>query len=70
MQRMELTIDGMSCAHCVRAVEQALSSVPGVTVEEVVVGSARVSYDPSRTSPDSIRQAVNDEGYAAVATAS
>ena len=68
MDRIELKIDGMSCGHCVRAVEGALKGVPGVTVEAVAVGSARVSYDAARTTPSSITQAVEDEGYAVVAT--
>ena len=35
-----LAIDGMSCGHCVQAVTQALSAVPGVMVKSVAVGSA------------------------------
>lgn len=35
-----LAIDGMTCGHCVQAVTKALSTVPGVTVRSVAVGSA------------------------------
>lgn len=35
-----LSIDGMSCGHCVQAVTKALSAVPGVTIKSVEVGSA------------------------------
>ena len=65
MERMTLAIEGMSCGHCVKAVTQALERVQGVDVQEVRIGSARVAYDPTRTSPDAIIDAVNDEGYAA-----
>ena len=65
MERTTLTIDGMSCGHCVNAVRQALSGVEGATVESVVVGSATVAYDPARTSPERLAAAVADEGYAA-----
>jgi copper chaperone len=36
-----LAIDGMHCGACVRRVKTALERLPGVTVTEVVVGSAR-----------------------------
>ena len=63
MERLELHIDGMSCDHCVRAVRNALQQVNGVTVEQVKVGSATVTYDPSRATQQEIVEAVNDEGY-------
>ena len=65
MERVTLAIEGMSCGHCVKAVTQALERVQGVEVQEVRIGSARVAYDPARTTPDAIIDAVNDEGYAA-----
>lgn len=54
---------GMSCAHCVRAVRAALEAVPGVTVEDVEIGTARVSYDDDAVAPDDLRRAVEREGY-------
>jgi copper chaperone len=65
MERLALTIDGMSCGHCVAAVTGALKQLPGVAVEQVDIGAAVVSYDPAKTSPDQIIDAVNDEGYSA-----
>jgi copper chaperone CopZ len=65
MDRLNLTIEGMSCTHCVRAVSDALRSVPGVSVEQVDIGAARLSYDPSQATVDQILDAVNDEGYTA-----
>ncbi len=65
MERVNLTIEGMSCGHCVNAVSGALRQLAGVSVEKVAIGSAIVSYDPARTSVDQIIDAVNDEGYTA-----
>lgn len=65
MEHMELSIEGMSCDHCVRAVTTALAALPGVQVERVEVGAAAVEFDPARTSRAAIVEAVNDEGYAA-----
>ena len=62
MPQLSLSIDGMSCGHCVSAVREALESVPGVTVMSVAVGSATVDA-PDPAPIDSIRQAVEDAGY-------
>lgn len=66
MERLALTIDGMSCGHCVAAVTKALTSVGGVRIENVAVGSATVAYDPNATNPRDIADAVADAGYEAV----
>lgn len=68
MDRITMTIGGMSCGHCVSAVKGALAGVEGVQVEQVAVGRAVVSFDPASTSAERIAQAVADEGYAVVAT--
>ena len=65
MERLDLAVEGMSCGHCVNAVTGALRQVPGVQVQEVTIGSAKVSYDPARATPEQIIDAVNDEGYTA-----
>ena len=65
MKELTLTIEGMSCEHCVRAVKNRLTATPGVTVEEVVVGAARLQYDPARTTVDEIEEVIADEGYTA-----
>ena len=63
MEKFGLKIGGMSCGHCVGAVAGALKKVDGVTVEEVKIGSATMSYDPARTSPAAIARAIEDAGY-------
>ena len=63
MENVTLQIDGMSCGHCVASVEKALSKLEGVDVGNVEVGSAEMSYDPSRVSPDKILEAVDGLGF-------
>lgn len=58
----QLQIDGMSCDHCVRAVQQALLAVPGVASAEVTVGEAHVT---GQAAPDALIAALSDEGYGA-----
>jgi copper chaperone len=65
MQSLNLTIEGMSCEHCVRAVQTRLVAAPGIEVDEVRVGSARLRFDPGRTSVDEIEELIADEGYTA-----
>ena len=63
MSKLNMTIGGMTCGHCVSAVSGALKSLEGVDVERVSVGKATLNYDMSKTSPAEIAQAVEDEGY-------
>ena len=64
MTNYTMQITGMSCGHCVQAVRKALESVPGVSVDRVIIGAADVTFDESSTTPAEIQQAVEDEGYA------
>jgi copper chaperone len=67
MHKLELEIEGMSCNHCVTAVAEALGELPGVSVDEVRIGAAEVSYQPEKVSPQQIVLAVEDAGYTAQA---
>lgn len=61
----ELKIEGMTCGHCKKAVEQALAAVPGVEqVVEVSLekGSARID---GTADPRALIAAVEEEGYKA-----
>jgi copper chaperone CopZ len=62
---MTLTIEGMTCEHCVRAVKGALEKMPAVEVETVEIGSATVRYDPDRVDEEQMADAIADEGYTA-----
>lgn len=57
-------VQGMSCAHCVRAVFTALGGVPGVVRAEVTIGKAVIEHDDSVT-PEALREAVAIAGYEA-----
>jgi copper chaperone CopZ len=65
MERLKLTITGMSCGHCVSRVGKALAQLPGVTVEQVEVGSAQLSYDSAKVSQQRITEAVGELGFEA-----
>lgn len=67
--RETLKIDGMSCGHCVKAVQQALEALDGVDVHAVTIGSADISYDPAAVDRARIEEAVDDAGYTVLTTA-
>ncbi|MBA3893147.1 MAG: heavy-metal-associated domain-containing protein [Gemmatimonadales bacterium] len=65
MRRATLHIEGMSCGHCLDAVNRALDAVPGVRIDAITLGRADVSYDESTTEPSKLAEAVADAGYPA-----
>ncbi len=65
MKSVHLTIEGMTCEHCVRAVDSRLRKTPGVVVNRVAIGSADVQLDPATTTVDDLAEAIADEGYTA-----
>lgn len=65
MRKITLNISGMSCGHCLNAVNQALSRVPGLEIESVRMGRADLRYDEALTTPEAITRAIADAGYQA-----
>jgi len=65
MDRAVLNVEGMSCGHCLNAVNRALADIPGVEVDTVRIGRAVVRYDRARVSPAQLEAAVADAGYRA-----
>jgi copper chaperone len=64
MKQVTLKVAGMTCGHCVKAVEQALRGVPGATVESVEVGRASLATEDS-VPVGALIDAVADAGYEA-----
>ena len=60
-----LSVTGMDCASCVSHVEKAIAGVPGVQACEVNLarGRAVVKYDPGKTNPRQVADAVELSGY-------
>jgi Cu+-exporting ATPase len=65
MRQAALYIEGMSCGHCLNAVNRALSAVPGVRIDAIRLGRADVSYDERTTDPSQLEAAVAEAGYRA-----
>jgi copper chaperone len=67
MAKAVLSIEGMTCNHCVMRVQKALASIPGVDRAVVTLqpGQARVEYDDATASTQAMADAVAQAGYAA-----
>ena len=67
MEKASLKLRGMSCASCANSIEDAIRSVPGVNECSVNFGAeqATVTYDPKKTDPNAICDAVDAAGYSA-----
>jgi len=64
---VDLGIEGMTCASCVRRVERALGQVPGVAGVSVNLATerARITFDGKPGSASALIQAVEQAGYKA-----
>jgi copper chaperone len=63
MTQQVIEIGGMTCGHCMSRVRDALTAIPGVTVDRMKVGQATVSFDESATDAATIEKAIEDAGY-------
>jgi copper chaperone len=59
----KITIEGMSCQHCVTAVKKALGGVPGILETAVQIGSALVKFDDSKVKKEDIENVIEKAGY-------
>jgi copper chaperone CopZ len=59
------TVPGMTCDHCTRAVEGAISSVPGVQSVEVDLETKLVTIRGDALSDTALRAAIEQAGYEA-----
>lgn len=65
MENVTFQVKGMSCGHCVKAVEGGLDQLEGV--EKVTVqldaGTVEVSYKGDQVTIDQMKAAIDDQGY-------
>jgi Cu+-exporting ATPase len=64
-RHIELTVGGMTCAHCPPAVKKALMAVDGVVSAHVNLPNklATVDYDPNRAKAIDLAKAIRAAGY-------
>jgi copper ion binding protein len=64
MTTATFTVTGMTCGHCVSAVTEEVTQVPGVTAVEVDLASGRLTVtSDAPVDDDDVRAAVDEAGY-------
>lgn len=59
-----LNVEGMSCSHCVNAVEKAVGALEGVAQVKVDLDAKKVTVDhDEKVTLESIKNAIEDQGY-------
>ncbi|TKC99971.1 heavy metal translocating P-type ATPase [Polyangium fumosum] len=64
-RRIDLPVEGMTCAACVRRIERALLATEGVHEAKVnlVTRTATITYDPAASDPNALVTAIERAGY-------
>ncbi|KUP08275.1 copper chaperone CopZ [Bacillus coahuilensis] len=60
-----LTVEGMSCGHCVKAVEDSVGKLSGVKEVKVSLEEKKVEveYDAGQVRLETIKETIDDQGY-------
>jgi copper chaperone len=63
MQNITLNVEGMSCGHCVNSVEGAVNNAGATGKVDLASKTVQVQYDESKVSLETIKQAIEEQGY-------
>ncbi|SFB11960.1 MULTISPECIES: copper chaperone CopZ [unclassified Bacillus (in: firmicutes)] len=65
MENVTLHVKGMSCGHCVKAVEGSVGKLDGIQKVEVDLGAGTVAiqYNRAVVSLEAIKETIDDQGY-------
>jgi copper chaperone len=65
LEILELSVEGMSCQHCVKAVKESVGALPGVDSVEVSLERelVTVTHDPAKVGRAAMKAAIEDAGY-------
>ncbi|MEK4486271.1 copper chaperone CopZ [Psychrobacillus sp. FSL H8-0484] len=65
VNQVTLNVQGMSCGHCVNAVESNVGKLDGVEQVKVNLESGKVdvSFDDEKVTVEKIKDTIDDQGY-------
>lgn len=65
MENVTLNVKGMSCGHCVKAVEGSVGELAGVNSVKVDLdsGTVAVEFNSAEVTLDTIKETIDDQGY-------
>jgi copper chaperone len=65
VEKVTLNVTGMSCGHCVKAVEGSVGELEGVNSVKVNLeaGTVDIEYNNDAVTLDKIKDTIDDQGY-------
>ncbi|MFS0657891.1 copper chaperone CopZ [Niallia alba] len=65
MENVTLKVEGMSCNHCVKAVEGSVGELAGVSDVKVNLkeGLVDVSFNANEVALETIKETIDEQGY-------
>ncbi|HEX7057698.1 MAG TPA: copper ion binding protein [Bacilli bacterium] len=63
MQTVTLKVEGMSCGHCVKAVEGAVSKAGAKGKVDLAGKRVTVEFDEGKVQLEAIKEAIEEQGY-------
>ena len=68
MKHATLKVQGMTCQHCVKAIEKSVGKLAGVTEVAVNLANAQVDvhFDERQSDEAAIKAVIQEEGYEVV----
>jgi copper chaperone len=63
MTKVTLNVKGMSCGHCVNAVETAVRQTGAAGSVDLASGTVTIEYDENAVTLEQLKQAIEDQGY-------
>lgn len=63
MSNLILKVDGMSCNHCVNAIEKTMKELGAQGKVDLASKLVEVQYDENKLSEQAIKDAIEEQGY-------
>ncbi|RCW48944.1 copper ion binding protein [Paenibacillus prosopidis] len=63
MANAVLKVEGMTCGHCVSAVEKAVGSAGASGKVDLASKKVTVQYDETKVTLEAVKAAIEDQGY-------
>jgi copper chaperone len=65
MEKVTLNVQGMSCGHCVKAIEGSVGELKGVSTVKVDLESGKVDveFQADKVTLEAIKETIDDQGY-------
>lgn len=64
MKAVTLNVEGMSCGHCVAAIEGSLKKELGITAKvDLASKTVSLEFDDNQVSLEKIKEVIEDQGY-------